>query len=173
MGRPPAMGQKAVERALDAVQRTDDCNTLRAAQSVLLPLLGLTLQDTAEVVGRDRHWVSRARNRMLRDQPPPSKHGGRRRFLMEEDREVALVKSAITQSAWSQICTVRQALGDLLAQQTGHAVSTSTITQLLNRAAPKVLPGGTATQLLAVAGALGRQWHYENLVSEMLGRTAD
>ena len=58
MGRPPAVADRAMERAIELIRLTDDGDTLRAAQAVLLPLLGFTLEQTVQVVGRDRYWVS-------------------------------------------------------------------------------------------------------------------
>ena len=97
MGRPPAVADRAKERAIELLRLTDDGDTLRAAQAVLLPLLGFTLEQAAQAVGRDRYWVSRARNRLMRGDPPPAQHGGRRRSLVKEDQEVVLVKKAISQ----------------------------------------------------------------------------
>jgi hypothetical protein len=174
MGRPPAGADKALERAIEVIRLTDDGDTLRAAQAVLLPLLGLTLEQTAQVIGRDRYWVSRARNRVLRGEPPPTQHGGRRRSLVKDDQEVVLVKKAISQAGAFQTAnpvTVRQALRALLDERTGQSVSESTITQILNRAAPKILPDANTSDLLSVAGALSRQWHFEKLVALVLGRS--
>lgn len=70
-----------MERALEVIKTTTDMEQMRIAQATLLPLLGLSLEKTAEAVGRDRFWVSRARNRFLRGQPP-AQHGGRRRSLL-------------------------------------------------------------------------------------------
>ena len=173
MGRPPAVADRAMERAIELIRLTDDGDTLRAAQAVLLPLLGFTLEQTVQVVGRDRYWVSRARNRLLRGGPPPARHGGRRRSLVKDDREVALVKKAIAQAGGptGSSVSVRQALRALLDKRAGQSVSESTITQILNRAAPKILPGASASELQSVALALSRQWYYEERVAFMLGRT--
>ncbi len=173
MGRPPAVVDSAVERASELVRLTDDVDTLRAAQAVLLPLQGLTLEQTAQIVGRDRYWVSRARNRLLRDKPPPSKHGGRRRSLVMEDQEVALVKEAIAQpdASLGERVSVRQALRVLLDERTERPVSESTITQMLDRVAPKIVPAASASDLQTVAFALSRQWYFEKGVAYLLGRS--
>lgn len=176
MGRPPAVADRAMERAIEVIRLTDDGDTLRAAQAVLLPLLGFTLEQTAQVVGRDRYWVSRARNRLLRGEQPPAQHGGRRRSLATEDQEVVLVKKAISSQDGTRTgnpVSVRQALRDLLDERAGQSVSESTITQILNRTAPKILPGASAGDLQSVAAALSRQWHFEKLVARMLGRSED
>ena len=172
MGRPPADADRAMERALELIRLTDDGDTLRSAQAVLLPLLGFTLEQAAQAVGRDRYWVSKARNRLLRGDPPPAQHGGRRRTLVKEDQEVALVKKAISQVGvpMGKMVSVRQALRALLDEQSGQPVSESTITQILNRTAPQILPGASASELQQVAYGLSRQWHYEEGVARMLGR---
>lgn len=172
MGRPPAVVDRAVERITDLVRVTDDGDTLRAAQAVLLPLLGLTLEQTAQIVGRDRYWVSRARNRLLRGEPPPSKHGGRRRSLVMEGEEVALVREAIAQPdvLVGERVSIRQALRVLLDKRAPQPVSESTITQILDRVAPKIVPGASAKDLQTVAFALSRQWHFEKGVAYLLSR---
>ena len=178
MGHPPASADNAFERATEAIRLAEDCDALRSAQAVLLPLLGFTLEQTAQVVGRDRYWVSRARNRMLRGDPPPKKHGGRRHALVTGDQEAVLVKKAIARAGAfgpgvvqpHETVTVRQALRQLLDERAASPVSESTITKMLNRAAPKILPGGKANDLLNLAPALARLWHYEALVARLTGR---
>jgi transposase len=173
MGRTPTVVGNAMELAIELIRSTDDADTLRAAQAVLLPLLGLTLEQTAQMVGRDRFWVSRARNRLLRGEPPPAQHGGRRRFLVKEDQEIVLVKEAIAQPgvSWGARVSLRKALRTLLDKQAGQPVSESTVTQVLNRTAQKILPGACASDLQNVSDALARQWYFEKLVGLMLGRS--
>ena len=149
MGRPPAGNDKAKEQAIELARLTDDGDTLRVAQAVLLPLLGSTLEQTAQAVGRDRYWISKARNRMLRGKPPPTKHGGRRRSLLAEDEEVALVKEAISRT-WApgtmKVMTLRETLRTLLEEHQQSSQSEPTLSRILQRAAPKILPGLAWTQ---------------------------
>lgn len=173
MGRPPAVAVHGMEQALELIRTTNDSEALRAAQAVVLPLLGFTLDEAARIVGRDRYWVSRARNRLLRGGSPPVQHGGRRRSLVPKDQEVVLVKRAIAQPGvpLSARAPIRKALLAVLEEQSGQPVSDSTVTLMLERVAPKILSGASAADLQREAGeALARQWHYENLVAMFLGR---
>jgi len=170
-GRPPANAAAALERAFELVRHADDLDTLRAAQSVLLPHLGLTLEQTAAVLGRDRYWVSRARNLLLRGMGPPRRHGGRRHALVAEDEEVSLVKQAIAEvgTSSSSRVTVRGALRALLDKQAGRPVSESTITLLLDRTAPKIVAGANSTNLQQLALALARKWQAEAFIAMVVG----
>jgi hypothetical protein len=161
-----------LERAYELVRVADDLDTLRAAQAVLLPKLGLTLAQTAAVLGRDKYWVSRARNRLLRGEGPLTRHGGRRHALVTEDQEVTLVKQAIEEvgNSPSSRVTLRGALRDLLDKQAGRAISESTITQLLDRTAPKIVVGANSTKLQQLAPALASKLKLEAYVAMVIGQ---
>ena len=171
-GRPPADAGAVLERAYKLVRLADDLHTLRAAQAVLLPHLGLTLDQTAAVLGQDRYWVSRARNRLLRGEGPPTRHGGRRHALVAEDQEVNLVKQAIAElgNSVSSRVTLRGALRALLDEQAGGPISESTVTRLLDRTAPKIVAGANATKLQHLAVALARKWEIEAYVAMVTGQ---
>ncbi|MBI5270757.1 MAG: hypothetical protein HY856_13880 [Burkholderiales bacterium] len=138
-------------------------NSLRAAQAALLPLFGLTLDQTAQVVGKDRFWVSRARGAFLRGRPPPKEHGGRRHALVDEDEELELFKLAIVQNriGFFVRVPVRHALRNLLEARGHEDVSESTITAFLHRAFVKVFPEGDFRDLDRLAGALSRKWQID------------
>lgn len=81
-----------------ARQRTAGANTateLREALAVLLPgELGLTLQETAQLLGRSHSWVANARHRFTQglDRAPAQKaHGGRRNQIMPAEEEAAFM----------------------------------------------------------------------------------
>ena len=136
---------------------------LRAAQAVLLPLLGYSLEDTAAVVGKSRHWVSRTRNSVLRGETAPARHGGRRRAILTETEEFLLVKAAIEQSdGWGpDKKSLRQCLRAALDQRQDSPASESTLTAMLDRAAPQFLNSRKArgSHLELAASFLARIWH--------------
>jgi len=168
MGRPPASTDSALEQALTAVASARDVDELRSAQAVLLPLLGFSLEQAGKVIGRDRYWVSRARSRALRGESPPAPHGGRRRSTLTEDAEGQLVKQAIRELAFGQATSLRQKVWSLMNERATKPVAESTVDSLLGRVAPKIMPGWSSTQLQSIAPALGRQWHYTDLVARLL-----
>lgn len=166
MARKPNMTDGGLEAARLAVQDASDTEALRAAQAVLLPLLGYTLAETAEVVGRDRYWVSRARNRVIRGQPALP-HGGRRTSLLSEEQEVEIVKQAIIEShvplKYSKE-TARAALIRILNERAGG--SESTVTAMLNRVAGKLVKGASWAQVSHVFNALSIIYRLEKELSK-------
>lgn len=166
MARPPHDAQGAADRARDVLRTATDADELRAAQATLLPLLGLSLEQTAEILGRDRWWVSRARNRFLRGELPP-KHGGRRRSLVSSDEELVLVKEAIkeTNVPWYTKDTVRKVLRKQLDKRSSSTVSDSTISELLDRVAPRFIAGARGPELLRMQFHLARIWQAEEEIA--------
>jgi hypothetical protein len=163
-GRPPTAGRDAIERAQKLIIEATDINELRAAQALLLPLLGLTLDQTAEAIGKSKFWASRARNALLAGEPPPTTHGGRRRAMMPVDAEVALLQQAI-RNAFDRFdpsmlgrSRVRVALRALLDERSGGSVSESTVTSFLNRVAPKLTPQVSGLPISEVMEALEGYW---------------
>lgn len=169
MARPPRDTQGALERAREHVQQATDADALRAAQTALLPLLGLSLDTTADIVGQNRWWVSRARNRFLRGEPP-AKRGGRRHSLVDVDLELELVKTAFKQSGVSMFRrdSVRMYLRGLLDKQTGASVSDSAITDMLDRVANRLIPGAKGSDLMQLESQFAMIWRLEEQVSKRL-----
>lgn len=169
MARHPAGDQISLERAQQLMRTAKTAEELRAAQAVLLPLLGYSLECTATIVSRSRHWVSRVRNSMLRGEAPPGPHGGRRRSILTEDEELLIVKAAIVKDAWySTRKPLRTFLRDALDNKRGSPVSESTLTALLDRAAVHFLNNHHArgTDLERLAPLLARIWHSEEIIAD-------
>lgn len=147
---------------------------LRAAQAVLLPLLGHSLDATAMVVGRSRHWVSRTRNSLLRGEAPPARHGGRRRAILTETEELQLVRAAIQQSdGWpASHQRLRPYVRAALDKCQGAPVAESTVTAVLDRTAPHFLgrPNARGTDLDRAAFLLARIWHSQSIIDEYMSR---
>lgn len=157
MPRPPRSTHYATQRALEVLQRSSDLDEVRAAQSVLLPEMGLTLEQTAQVVGRDRYWVSRARNRFIKGDAPLGKHGGRRNAYFAEEQERALVGDILAHwqiltpgQAWGT--SIRKMLKERLDAEVGHAVADSTVSDMLDRYASRIMDGAKWAEL-ELAGA--------------------
>lgn len=172
MPRPVNHSAAAEQRAHQILKETSDIEELRAAQAYLLPLAGLTLDQTALMLGRDRYWISRTRNRFIRGQKLLT-HGGRRQSLVPGDQELALVKRAfISPDRWGWregATTLRTNLRFWLAKETDADIAESTITAMLNRVAPKLLVGATAADLQSHCYSLRNLFDFEQTACEKKG----
>lgn len=152
MPRPPKAAGEAERRAREVIATTDDIDMLRAAQSVLMPLQGMTLEQTAEALGRDKFWVSRTRNRFIRGEPPQSSHGGRRNAYFNSEQEHIFVRDVLAERYHQngierQSITLRDLLKSRLDEATRSSVADSTITDMLDRYVGRVVPGFTWTEI--------------------------
>lgn len=144
MGRRVSDSPTKKEQAEMEVASTNSASQLRAAQAVLLPLLGYSLVDTATAVGRDRGWVSRTRNRYIAGETDFSTvavRGGRRTSLLNEKQEDALILKAVRLAAGIPRREVRDVVRELLRSRLKRDPAESTITALMNRAAARIYPG--------------------------------
>lgn len=155
MPRPPNASAGIVEATLQSIRDTKSEEELRALQAVLLPLLGCSLEVTAQAVGRDRFWVSRTRNRVLRDGPLVVRHGGRRRETVTKEQEVALVNEALDRATlrWGGMpALLRDALREVVdAVASERYVDESTLTGILNRSASQIVPKARGADLKELA----------------------
>lgn len=145
MPRAPTNANGAAQRAREIIASTSDIDALRIAHAVLLPMEGMTLEQTAQLVGRDKYWVSRTRNRFIRGEEALGKHGGRRNAYFNAQQERELVRDALAEHAGQTYAegrktTIRETLLSKL-----HAkklpVAESTITDMLDRYTGRILPG--------------------------------
>lgn len=149
----------AADRARHIIATSTDVEQIKVAQSVLLPLLGLNLDQTAQAIGKERHWVSRMRNRFIRGEPI-STHGGRRNANYSEGQERELIESVVSENeiSWrTQLApTLRKLLGSRLYKEAKLPVAESTITDMLDRYARHYVPGATWGSLERYQSALIR-----------------
>ena len=173
MARHPAGDLKSLEHAQQLMRSARTAEELRAAQAVLMPLLGYGLQDTATVLGRSRHWVSRTRNSTMRGEAPPGRHGGRRWASVDENEELSLVRAAIQKDAWySDRKPLRTFLRVALDVKLGSPPSESTWTSILDRGARHFLNDKLARgkDLERLSTFLARIWHSQDLIADHLKR---
>lgn len=173
MARQPTGDQGSLENAQQLMRTARTAEELRAAQAVMMPLLGYSLDDTAAALGRSRHWVSRVRNRTLRGEAPPGRHGGRRRAAMPQDEELNLVRAAIIKDAWyGDRKPLRTYLRDVLDSKFGSPPSESTLTAILDRAALHFLEDKLVRghDLERLASQLARIWQAQKYIASYLKR---
>lgn len=146
MPRPPKDAGDAADRARHIIATSTDIEKIKIAQSVLLPLLGLDLDQTAQAVGKERYWVSRVRNRFIRGEPIGT-HGGRRNAYFTEGQERELIESVVSENEihWRThyTPTLRKLLASRLYEESRVLVAESTITDMLDRYAQHYVPGAT------------------------------
>ena len=62
-----AQGQEVLTRAMELLSRAHSVKELRQAQAVVLPLeFGLSLKETATIIGVSKGWASRLRTEFIR-----------------------------------------------------------------------------------------------------------
>mgnify|MGYP002623167110 CR=1 FL=1 len=128
-----------------------------------MPSFGFTLEQTAQVVGRTKSWVSKARARWLSGDGPPGRHGGRRRSIVAESEEALLVRKAIFQAGFpfGKENPYRTALRNLLEARSAAPVSESTVSAIMNRGLKTLAPDAYGASPHEVCSALAMKYHAE------------
>jgi transposase len=137
MARKPRSAAAAVTAAEQVVRTTGDARELRRALAVLLPSVhGLTIADTARVIGRTKASVSRLRAEFFRQagQPerPRPQWGGRRREYMTLAQETAFLEPFLAQAGQGGILVVAP-LKTAYEKAIERTVPDSTVYRLLAR----------------------------------------
>ncbi len=168
MGRP-ATGLGVLERARKDMAEARTADQLRIAQAVLLPLdPGLSLAQTAVIVGRSASWVARERRRYIEaeGQPVKSTRGGRRRALLTSEDEVALVKSGYMLSAHSFTDTARTIIRRRLEAKVGRPVADSTLDAMIKRVVRQLTPSGSVYDMRNVSRHLTEIWLRDRILAQ-------
>lgn len=133
----PARGMEHLARAHEAIAQARTVEQLRQAQAVALPLAhGLSLKETAQVIGCSVGWTCRLRGRFLAGevvgdgQRPP--RGGRRNQLMSEEQERLVLEPFLQRARNGGILVVGQIKAEL-EQALGRTMALSTVYKLLHR----------------------------------------
>ena len=136
MARPCQIDKMLVAEAQRLVRHTREADELRAAQAVLLPARGMTLEQTARFLGVSRATVPRLQARFRRwmrtEQSLYDGWGGRRRALLSPAAEKTFLKPW-RQQAQTGILVVVAPLREALAQQLGRPVAATVVYRLLAR----------------------------------------
>lgn len=140
MSRPRVSDSVVEARAGEALATARTVQELRAAQSIWLPAtLGITLEQTAAILGVSRASVARLQKRFRessterpRADPPKATWGGRRRALMSYQEEQDFLAPWVEQAAAGGILVVSP-LRAALAQKLGRKVAGTVVYRMLTR----------------------------------------
>lgn len=137
----PTTGNEALAKALEAVASAKTADQLRIAQAVLLPLQpGMTLEETARVVGRSVGWVARKRREFICNDGvirPAAPRGGRRYSLIEESVEFDLIRQAVMHS-YKTRCDMKSEIRRRLEGHLERDLSESTLYSIIDRFGKKM-----------------------------------
>lgn len=128
--------QLASARELLRTARTAD--ELRKAQAVLLPLeLGMSLEETAKVIGRSIRSTCSMRTRYCRvarceEEAPQTKRALRNRAITTLEREAQILDQVLEKAAQGGVVVIPR-LKEKIEKQLGRRVSLSTIYRILAR----------------------------------------
>ena len=118
------------------LSKAKNVQEFRQLQAILLPaLLGITLKQTAEILGlsRDRVVVLRREFRRSKGITSVTKsRGGRHHQLLTKEDEISLIKPWLERSSRGETIYV-PAFHAELENQAGHAVPKSTVYRILAR----------------------------------------
>ena len=133
----PARGADNLEWARDVLALAQTVEQLRQVQAVVLPLdYGLSLAQTARVIGRSVGWTCRLRNRFLAGEivgdGQRQTRGGRRRQNMTADQERELLAPFLERARTGGILVVGQVKAELEASL-GRRMALSSVYNLLHR----------------------------------------
>ncbi len=130
----PFKSTSQLDAALNCIKTTKSAVQLRRAQAVVLPLrYGLNLNQTAEVVGLSKSWVSRMRNQFTAsDGAEKPKQGGRHRQSFSKDREAELLKPFLELAKRGGVLVVSQIKPEL-EKALGRTMALATAYNILHR----------------------------------------
>ena len=133
----PARGAEVLEMAQEMILRAKTIDELRQAQAVVLPLAhGLSLEETARVIGRSTGWVCQLRNRFLAGETvgdgQRERPGGRRRENLSRAREKEVLAPFLERARNGGILAVPQIKAELEAAL-GRRMALSSVYNLLHR----------------------------------------
>lgn len=132
-----ASGADVLAQAKEAIASARTIEELRAAQAVVLPLeFGLSIAETAEVIGVSRRWACTLRTRFARvargEEAPLPKRGGRRRQNLPLEEEAEFL-APFLESAKAGGVLVVSPLRQALEVRLGRKLPLSSVYNLLHR----------------------------------------
>ena len=137
MSRPASGDAEVLMSARKAIASARTVEQLRQAQAVVLPLdHGLSLADTARVIGVSPGWACQLRRRFMQGRiagsPDAPMAGGRKHQNMTEQEEREFLAPFFAQAASGGVLVVGQ-IKAALDQRLGHKVALASAYNLLHR----------------------------------------
>lgn len=137
MARKAKTSEDLLAKAEKSVKEARTLQEYREAQSVLLPaLLGVTLAETATVIGRSRATVVRFRRKFIAafegERLPEKKWGGRRRNYLDWEEEQEFLSAFLERAEEGGILNVDE-VKRAFEERVGRKVAKSTIYRMLAR----------------------------------------
>ena len=137
MSRPASGDDEVLLAAREAIASAKTAAQLRQAQAVVLPLdYGLSLADTAQVIGVSPGWVCQLRRRFMRGQragaPDAPTAGGRKRQNMSLQEEREFLAPFLGQAATGGVLVVGE-IKAALDKHLGREVALASAYNLLHR----------------------------------------
>lgn len=137
MSRPASGDEIALANAREAIACAQTVEQLRQAQAVVLPVdYGLSLADTAQVIGVSPGWACQLRRRFMRGQlaggADAPTAGGRKRQNMSTQEEREFLAPFLEQAATGGVVVVGQ-IKAALDKRLGREVALASAYNLLHR----------------------------------------
>lgn len=136
MARPIQINLKLIAKAAKTVKTTESLDEFRSALAVLLPAkLGLTLQNTAALLGRGTASINRMQARLRTGRATVSRDrpwGGRRRSLLTYVEEIEFLEPWAERAKDAGLL-VLSPIRAALSERVGHPVKASVVWRLLER----------------------------------------
>ena len=137
MSRPASGGDEVLRSARRAIASAQTVEQLRQAHAVVLPLdYGLSLTETAQIIGVSPGWVCLLRRRFMRGQlagaPDAPAAGGRRRQNMSVAQEREFLAPFLEQAATGGVLVVGQ-IKAALDKRVGRKAALASAYNLLHR----------------------------------------
>jgi transposase len=131
----PAQGHESVALAKERLRSSDSAREIRVCLAVILPTeQGMSIKDTASLLGRSSRWVSHARKSFIEEgiSTISSNYGGRRRANMSIVEEKAFLNSFTDKAKSAGILEVSEIHANL-EKVLSRKVHRSAIYKLLHR----------------------------------------
>jgi transposase len=132
-----ARGRDLLEQAKGYLSKAKTAEELRQVQAFVMPLeLGLSMEQTARVIGVSTGWACQLRNRLIRERGIRGKdkplRGGRRRANMSLEEEEAFLAPFFDKAKEGGILVVSE-IKNALDQRLGRNVALASAYNLLHR----------------------------------------